>query len=169
MMGNYIISFVILVIFIVAIFKKVDIFSAFSEGVKEGLSSSIGIFTPLLALITGVSILKASGFFDALTFILAPVLSIFGLPKEILPLILIKPFSGSGTTVILKNIFENYGTDSFIGKAASIISAASETTFYAVSVYFGAVGIKKSAHTIPCALIGDFTVIVLSLVAANFF
>jgi spore maturation protein B len=168
-MGNSVISIVILLIFIVAIFKKVDIFSAFSEGVKEGISSAIGIFTPLLALITGVSILKASGFFDALSFALNPLLSFIGLPKELLPLILIKPFSGSGTTVILKNLFESFGADSFVGKAASIISAATETTFYAVSVYFGAVGIKKSAHTIPCALIGDFSVIVLSLFAAHLF
>ena len=169
MIGNYIILALIFCIFLTGIVKKIDVFGAFSEGVREGFASVKGIFPPLLGLICGVSVLSASGFFDALSAFFAPILTPLGFPSELIPLGLVKPFSGSGSTALLKNIFSNYGADSFIGKAASIMCAATETTFYAVSVYFGSVGIKKSAHTIPCALIGDFVTIVLSVVFARIF
>lgn len=168
-MGNYLMLTVVLLIIAVALFKKVDIFKAFSEGVKEGISSVKNIFPPLLGLLSGVAVLSASGFFDGLSLFLSPICSFMGFPKELVPLALVKPFSGSGSIALLKSTYSLYGVDSLVGKAASIMCAATETTFYAISVYFGSVGIKKSAHTVPCALIGDFVTIVLSVVAAKLF
>ena len=168
-MSNYIIVFVVALILIIGFIKKVDIFEAFAEGVKDGLKTSVGIFAPLLALIFSINALSSSGFFDMLTCLIRPFCDIIGFPAELVPLALVKPFSGSGSVAILKNVFSEHGADSYIGKAASVMCAATETTFYTVSVYFGSVGIKKTAYTLPCALVGDFVTIALSTVFAAWF
>ncbi len=162
-MSEYIIVFVPFLIIFIAFLKKVDIFSAFSEGVKEGTKTSLGIFTPLLALVMCVNMLSSSGFFDLLSAFLSPILSPLGFPLALIPLALIKPFSGSGSLAIFKNIIEKHGVTSRVSEAAAIICAASETTFYTISVYFGAVNIKRTAYTLPCALFGDFLNVLLSV------
>ena len=162
-MSEYVIVFVPFLIIIIALIKKTDIFSAFSEGVGEGLRTSVGIFTPLLALVMGVNMLSSSGFFDLISAFLSPILSPLGFPSALVPLALVKSFSGSGSLAIFKNITDKYGVTSQVSKAAAIICAASETTFYTVSVYFGSVKIKHTAYTLPCALLGDFFNVLLSV------
>lgn len=109
----------------------------------------------LIGLIFGISMLSASGFFEILTTLLSPVCGAAGIPPEVLPLGLIKPVSGSGATAVLSSILDSFGADSLIGKTASVMAGSSETTFYAVAVYYGAAGIKKTRHTIPAALCAD--------------
>ena len=112
----------------------------------EGLHTLFSIAPTMLGLILGVTMLSASGFFELTAQLMSPLCSAAGIPPEILPLGLIKPVSGSGSTAILSSILETYGPDSLIGKTASVMAGSSETTFYAIAVYYGAAGIKQDTR-----------------------
>ncbi|QAT51340.1 spore maturation protein [Caproiciproducens sp. NJN-50] len=153
------------VVFCIILFgfiRKVPVFDTFVSGAKEGLRSTVSILPSLIGLIMAVSMLSASGALDLLSSLLAPVANWIGLPKQAMPLALIRPISGSGSTAVLFRIFQDYGPDSFIGRVSSVMSGSTETTFYAIAVYFGAVGIRKTRHTIPAALTADLTVCIVS-------
>ena len=135
--------------------KKVGVIDCFVEGAKTGISTVLDILPMLIALMVAVSMLRASGATQSISLVLTPVAKLLGIPPQVVPLCLISPFSGSGAYAVLQDILETYGPDSFVGQVASVISGASETTFYAVSVYFGSVGISKTSVTLPCALCAD--------------
>jgi spore maturation protein B len=116
-----------------------------------------------------VSMLSASGALDLLASFLGPAAGALGIPVQIIPLALIKPVSGSGATAILTQIYKDCGPDSFAGRVASVMAGSTETTFYAVAVYFGSVGIKKTRHTIPAAVAGDITALILSSLSVRLF
>lgn len=134
----------------------------FLDGAKEGMQTAVSIFPTLVLLMVGVSMLTASGFPELLSRLLATPCEAVGLPSELLPLIFIRPFSGSGSNALLLSVYERYGADSRIGFLASVIAGSSETLFYVVAVYFSAVRIKKTRHTLPAAL---FTMAVTVLLA----
>lgn len=146
--GGYIIPVVIAVIVLFGFIKKVPCFDCFLEGAKQGLISTYKIAPSLIGLIVAVTMLKASGALDMLIHFIEPAATLLGFPAEIMPLALLRPVSGSGSTAILNTILKDYGPDSFIGRCASVMAGSTETTFYAIAVYYGSVGIKKSA--IPC-------------------
>ncbi len=154
-MSNFIIPSVIVLTVIYGALKKVDLFEAFTDGAKEGIGSLISIAPSLIGLVTAVSMLEASGFFDVLTQLLQPVCTKAGIPAEVLPLGLMRPVTGSGSFALLDSIMRRYGADSVIGKTASVMAGSTETTFYAITVYFGSVGIKNTRYTIPAALTAD--------------
>ena len=131
-------------IVLAALFHKTPMFSVFIKGAREGLDTAISILPSLVALLTAVSMLRASGAVEALARLLEPALSKVGLPAETLMLMLIKPFSGSGALATGADIMREFGTDSFIGRVAAVMLGSSETTFYTISVYFGAAGISKT-------------------------
>ncbi|OCN01924.1 spore maturation protein [Clostridium sp. W14A] len=160
---------VVLCIVLFGFLRKVPVFDTFVAGAKEGLRSTVSILPSLIGLIMAVSMLSASGALDLLSSFLAPVASLIGLPKQAMPLALIRPVSGSGSTAVLTQIFYDCGPDSFVGRVASVMSGSTETTFYAIAVYFGAVGIKKTRHTIPAALTADLTVCIVSALAVRLF
>jgi spore maturation protein B len=160
---------VVLSIILFGFIRKVPVFDTFVAGAKEGLRSTIAILPTLIGLILAVSMFSASGALDLLSSFLAPVASLIGLPKQVMPLTLIRPISGSGSTAVLTQIFKDYGPDSLIGRIASVMSASTETTFYAIAVYFGAVNIKKTRHTIPAALTADLTVCIISALTVRLF
>ena len=141
--------------------KKV--YEWFVEGAKEGAQVCLRIFPYLLAMIIGVKIFRESGLLDLLNFLLSPITAIIGLPKELLPLILIKPLSGSGAIGVYTDIIKNYGADTYIGLVASVLMGTTETIFYTVTVYYGAVKIKKIRHTLWAAVMADLTAIILSI------
>lgn len=149
--------------------RGVPVFDTFLEGAEEGLKSAVSILPALVGLIMAVSMLSASGALDLVSAFLAPAAELLGLPPEVMPLALIKPFSGSGSAAILTQIYRQYGPDSFPGRVASVMAGSTETTFYAVTVYFGAVGVKKTRHAIPAALVGDMTACVVSALAVRLF
>ncbi len=155
--GIYTVPFVIAAVVSIGAIKRVDIFECFKDGAAEGIRSLISVAPSLIGLIIGVTMLSASGFFDIISELLSPVCSAVGIAPEVLPLGLIRPVSGSGGTAVLSDILTKYGPDSLIGKTASVIAGSSETTFYAVAVYYGAAGIKKTRFTIPAALTADIT------------
>ncbi len=168
-LGVYAIPATVLIIVVFGLFRRVPLFDTFVAGAKEGFSSAISIIPSLVGLMMAVSMLNASGALDMLSSFLAPVARFLGLPAQVMPLALIKPVSGSGATAILSQIFQNNGTESFAGRVASVMSGSTETTFYAIAVYYGAINIKKTRHTIPAALTADLTACVISALAVRLF
>ncbi len=146
---------VVLVIVLYGGIRRVGVFDCFVEGVKEGFYSLLGVAPSLVGLIVAVSMLQASGFFELLTGFISPVCTAVGIPPEVVPLGLMRPVTGSGSFAMLNGIYESCGADSVAGRIASVISGSTETTFYAVTVYYGAVGIKKTRYTLPAALSAD--------------
>lgn len=154
-------------IIIFGLFKRVSLFDTFISGAKEGLASTFSIAPSLIGLIVAISMLKASGALDIVTSLLAPVGNLIAIPKETIPLMLLRPISGSGTLALIDSIFKSCGPDSFPGRVASVMMGSTETTFYAIAVYYGAVGIKNSRHTVPVALTADFTSFIMSVLAVR--
>ena len=137
--------------------KRVDVFSALTTGAGEGLSVIVRILPPLVALLTAVYMLRASGALELLTHALTPVLTILGIPPETVGLLLIRPVSGSGALAVGSEIMQTYGPDSTVGRTAAVMLGSTETTFYTIAVYYGAAGIRRTRHTIPAALAADIT------------
>lgn len=154
-MTDYIAPVIILVILIFGIAAKTDIFDAFIEGAADGLKTTLDILPALVCLMTCIGMFKASGCMELLTAFVSPVTSLFGFPDECIPLIFIRPLSGSGALSVYDNIVANNGADSFVSRIATTMMGSTETTFYTIAVYFGAAKIKKSRYAIPAALTGD--------------
>lgn len=166
-MGEYftksIIGIIILIIIGYGMIKGGKVYEWFIEGAKDGLKVCVNIFPYLLAMIVAVEMFKSANLLDMLNNILSPAAAIIGIPREIIPLILIKPLSGSGAIAIFTNIVQTYGPDTAIGLVASVIMGTTETIFYTVTVYFGAVKIKKVRHTVWAAIIADLTAIIMAV------
>lgn len=167
--GSYVVPIVMASIILFGFLRGVPVFDTFVAGAKEGLASTVAILPTLVGLIMAVAMLNASGALDLLSNFLAPAARVLGLPQAVMPLVLIKPISGSGSTAILTQIYKDCGPDSFAGRVASVMAGSTETTFYAVAVYYGAVGIKKTRHTIPAAIVGDLTACIFSALTVHLF
>ena len=155
--GIYVIPCVLLIILLTALIKRVAVFESFLEGARAGIGSVFKIAPSIIGLVCAVTMLRSSGLLDAVISLLSPVLEPLGFPAELTPLALVRPVSGSGALAVLDDIYRSFGADSFIGKAASVMMGSTETTFYAIAVYYGSVGISKTRHTVPSALMADFT------------
>lgn len=158
-----IIPIIIIIIITYGMIKGRMVYEWFIEGAKEGLKVCINIFPYLLAMIIAVNIFREAKLLDILNNMISPIAGVIGLPKEVIPLVLIKPLSGSGAMGILTDILKNYGPDSYIGLIASVIMGTTETIFYTVTVYFGAIQIKKVRHTVWAALLADMAAIIVSI------
>lgn len=170
MMLQLLIPILMIVISAAALSRKQDVYGALVEGGQNGLRILLSITPALVMLLTAVHMLRASGAIDALSTFLSPVFSVLGIPPETAPLVLIRPISGSAALAVGADLMASYGPDSEIGRTAAIMLGSSETTFYTISVYFGASGIRKTRYAIPAALIADFTgFFVASLTAKLFF
>ena len=138
-----------------ALFRGTDVFSALTDGAGEGMRTVARIFPALVALLTGASMLRASGALERLSAFLQPVLSVLGIPAPCVPLMLLRPISGSGALAFAAEIIAEYGADSLPGRTAAVMLGATETTFYVITVYFGAAGIKKARRAVAAALCAD--------------
>jgi spore maturation protein B len=169
---NYIILAIIPIIVgavtIYGMLKGVKVYECFVEGAKDGITICIKIFPYLLAMLIAVGVFRASGVLGYLTTLIAPLVNIIGLPSEIVPLVFIKPLSGSGAMGVFTDILKQYGADSAIGVTASIIMGTTETIFYTLTVYYGAVGIKKIRHTLWAAILADITAIIMAVTLARY-
>ncbi len=143
--------------------RKVNVYDCFVEGAREGVQSAVRILAPLVGLTIAVSMFRAGGALELLEKLLAPLLEKLQLPAEVLPLALLRPVSGSASTAIVTDIFRASGPDSPAGKIASVMMGSTETTFYVIAVYFGAVGIKNTRHALPAALTADVAGILLAV------
>jgi len=135
--------------------KKVKVYEVFVEGAKEGFETAGRIIPYLVAMLFAVGIFRASGAMDVLTSILSPVTNLIGMPSEALPMAFLRPLSGSGSLGLMTEIMKAHGPDSFTGVLVSTMYGSSETTFYVLAVYFGAVQIKNARHAVPAGLIAD--------------
>jgi spore maturation protein B len=139
------------------LYRRIDVFDALKTGAFEGLQIMAKILPSLIVLLTGVYMLRASGALDALTALFRPLLTLLGIPPETAALFLIRPVSGSGALAVGSELITKYGADSLVGRTAAVMLGSTETTFYVIAVYFGAVGIKKTRYAIPAALCADLT------------
>ena len=127
-------------------------FESFVEGARDGLKTAVGILPTLIALMIAINMLNASGLIMWLGTLLSPLAEHIGVPAELLPLLLTRPFSGSASTAAYTALLERVGSDSFPALCASVIYASSDTVVYVIAVYFSSVGIRRSRHAFPCAL-----------------
>ncbi|GAB6100765.1 spore maturation protein [Halanaerocella petrolearia] len=135
--------------------RGVKVYDVFTEGALEGISIGVKIIPYLVAMLMAISIFRASGSLELLLNVLEKPLRLLGVPKEILPLGLLRPLSGTGALALVSDLINQYGPDSFIGRLASTLQGSTETTFYVATVYFGAVGIRNQRHAIVVGLIAD--------------
>ncbi|MDR0820970.1 MAG: spore maturation protein [Oscillospiraceae bacterium] len=161
--SNYVIPAIIAIVFTAGLIKKVDVFAVFLDGVKDGAKTITEIFPALFCLMLAVGVVKSSGAAAMFADLLAPITNLIGFPKEVLPLAVLRPFSGSGSIAVYEGILKDNGADSFASRVASAIIGSSETTFYTLAVYFAATKVKKTRYALPAALCGDFAVFVLGV------
>jgi len=166
-LSKSIIPIILLIIITYGMLKERKVYEWFIEGAKEGLGVVMRIFPYILAMIIAVQIFREAKLMDALNNIAAPIVNLIGLPKELLPLVIIKPLSGSGAIGVFTEIIKSFGADTRIGLIASVIMGTTETIFYTITVYFGAVKVKKIRHTLWAAVIADITAIIVSISVVN--
>lgn len=155
-MTDYIVPIILLVCCCMALHKKENAYDIMLDGAKDGLKLLLSIVPSLVLLLTAVSMLRASGAMAMISRLFAPVLSFFGIPPETAMLILIRPISGSAALAVGAELMTVHGVDSPVGRTAAVMLGSTETTFYTISVYFGAAGIRKTRYTLAAALFADF-------------
>ena len=168
-MTDYLVPLLLLGVCAAALRKRENAYDLMLGGAAEGLKLLTSILPALILLLTAVHMLRASGAVDMLSRFLAPVFSLFGIPPETAMLVLIRPVSGSAALAVGAELMAQYGVDSRIGRTVAVMLGSTETTFYTISVYFGAVGIKKTRYAIPAALIADLTGFVIASLTVRYF
>jgi spore maturation protein B len=148
---------------LVGLYKRVPVYESFVEGAKEGFQVAVRIIPYLVAILFAIAMFRASGAMDFLARALAPVLGLIGFPPEVLPMAIIRPLTGSGSAGIVVDMIKQYGEDSILVKMAAVMFGSTETTFYVIAVYFGAVNIKKTRHAVPVGLIADGSAMIIAV------
>ena len=152
-----------------ALIKRVDVYTAITDGAQEGLTILLRILPSLVGLLTAVYMLRASGALEFLENLLSPALTLLGIPEDLAALLLIRPVSGSAALAVGSELMAEHGPDSYIGRIAAVMLGSSETTFYTVAVYFGSAGIRRTRYAVPAALIADAVCFISSAFAVRLF
>lgn len=147
-----------------AAYRKVPVYESFVEGAKDGFDTAIRIIPHLVGMMVAISVFRASGAMELLTGWLRPMLESIGVPTEILPLGILRPISGAGSLAFTTDLIQQFGPDSMIGRIAATIQGSTDTTLYVITVYFGAVGIRKAKYALKVGLISDFVGFVASII-----
>ena len=155
-MTDYIVPLILFSTAAIALHKRENAYDIMLQGAADGLRLLATILPALILLLTAVYMFRASGAMEILSGVFAPFFSFFGIPPETAVLVLIRPISGSAALAVGAELMAEYGVDSEIGRTAAVMLGSTETTFYTISVYFGAAGIKKTRYTVPAALFADF-------------
>ncbi|WNB93677.1 spore maturation protein [Bacillus sp. NEB1478] len=161
------IPFLIGFIILYGTFKKVPTYETFVEGGKEGFSIAINIIPFLVGMLVAISVFRASGALDYIMLVMKPLFSLFHIPAEVVPLGLMRTISGTGALGMTSDLIATHGPDSFIGRLASTIQGSTDTTFYVLTVYFGAVGIKKMGYAVKVGLLADLIGFLASIAAVS--
>jgi len=170
--GNLLLFSIVVFFISFAYWKKVDVYSHFIEGAKDGFQVAINLIPYLVAMLVAIGALRASGALDLFLQLFSTIVEAVGVNSEFvaaLPTALMKPFSGSGARAMMLETMETYGVDSFPGLLSSIVQGSTETTFYVLAIYFGSVGIKNARHAILCGLLADFAGIVAAILLGYWF
>ena len=155
-MTDYLVPLILFFTMALALGKRENAYDILLRGAGEGLKLLKSILPSLILLLTAVYMLRASGATEMVSRWAAPVLSLFGIPPETAMLVLVRPLSGSAALAVGAELMAEYGVDSLVGRTAAVMLGSTETTFYTISVYFGAAGISKTRYTLPAALFADF-------------
>ena len=166
---NYVLPILILLLLVYNLVKKQNNYDSFVKGAQKSLTLIFEIFANIVAIFVIIELFRASGISAYLQKIISPVFTIFGIPSELCELIVLKPFSGSGSLALLSDIFTHYGVDSYIGRCASVIISSSETVFYVTSVYFSKTKVKNLGYAIPLALFVTFFSSILACLFCKIF
>ena len=156
-MSDYIVPALFLVASLLALYRKENSYDILLSGASDGMRLLVSIVPALILLMTAVTMLKASGAMEVISSVIAPAFRFFGIPPETALLVLVRPISGSAALAVGADLMAQYGVDSQIGRTVAVMLGSTETTFYTISVYFGAAGIHKTRYTVPAALLADFT------------
>jgi len=165
--SRWAIPFLLLTVPIYGFIKKVPVYESFVEGAQEGFTTAIKIIPFLVGMMVSISVFRASGAMEYLTQILSPVTNYLGAPAEVLPLAIMRPLSGSGVLGMATELMRVYGPDSLIGRIVSTMQGTTDTTFFVLTVYFGAVGIKKFRYAVVTGLTADITGFIASVYICN--
>ena len=168
-MTDLLIPLLLIFVSVYALHKKQDVYAPLVTGAQDGLRLLFSIAPALIVLLTAVSMLRASGFFDRMSQLLAPACSFVGSPPELVPLMLIRPFSGSAALAVGAELMREHGVNSPVGRTAAVMLGSSETTFYTIGVYFGAAGVKKTRYTVPAAVVADLTGFFMAALSVRLF
>lgn len=145
------------------LYKRVPVYESFVTGAKEGFEVAVRIIPYLVAILFAIGMFRASGAMDALAAALNPLLAFIGFPAEVLPMAIIRPLTGSGSAGLVVDMIEQYGEDSIFVKMAATMFGSTETTFYVIAVYFGAVNIRRVRHALPAGLIADVAAMIIAV------
>lgn len=167
-LSNFAIPAIFIAILLMALFKKVKAYDLFVDGAKEGIETIIRIMPSLVGLLVAVGVFKASGALDILIYILRPLIDLIGMPPQVAPLALLRPISGSASFAFVTEIIKAFGPDTFEGRVAATMMGSTETIFYTLAVYYGAVGIKNIRYTLVAAIMADVISVIASLWACRF-
>ena len=167
-MTDYLVPLLLLGISLFALRRQEDAYDLLLSGAADGLKMLLSIVPALVILLTAVTMLRASGAMEQLSHFLSPVFHFFGVPPEIAISVLIRPISGSAALAAGSELMASYGVDSAVGRTVAVMLGSTETTFYAISVYFGAAGIRKTRYTVPAALFADFVGFLVSAWSVRF-
>ncbi len=167
--SDFAIPVVVGFVLLFGLFKRCEVYSSFTFGAEEGLKTAVKIIPQLVGLLVAIKVFNASGAMGFIVGLLRPVAEFLHFPSEALPFALLRPVSGSGSLAMATDLYGKYGADSFVGRVISVMMGSTETTFYIVAVYFGAVGVKNVRHTLLCALLADLVSMVLSTLVCTFF
>jgi spore maturation protein B len=145
------------------LYRRVPVYESFVEGAREGFQVAVRIIPYLVAILFAIAMFRASGAMDALTRLLSPVLAVLGFPAEVLPMAIIRPLTGSGSAGLVVDMVNQYGEDSIFVKMAAVMFGSTETTFYVIAVYFGAVNIRKTRHAVHAGLTADVAAMIIAV------
>ena len=145
------------------LYKRVPVYETFVEGAKEGFEVAVRIIPYLVAILFAIGMFRASGAMDFMVTALDPLLGLIGFPGEVLPMAIVRPLTGSGSAGLVVDMINQYGEDSLFVKMAATMFGSTETTFYVIAVYFGAVNIKKARHAVPAGLTADFAAMIIAV------
>ncbi len=154
---------------VIGFVKGIPVFTLFCEGAKSGAETALRLLPTLIGLITAITMLRASGVIELLTSLLDPMIGQIGTDPELVPLVLLRPISGSGAVSYVTELMAEHGADADVSRMAAILSSSTETTFYAAAVYFGGRGYRSVRYTVPAALCGDLAAVVLTLISIRIF
>ena len=152
---NYLIPVLLLATFLYALIRRVSLFDSFTEGTREALQLTVSVLPYLAAIFLAIGLLRESGLGKSLADLLNPLFSLLQIPKELTELLILRPLSGSGSLVILEDIYSNYGVDSYPARVASVMMSGTDTVLYIAAVYFSTAKDKKTGLAIPISLLSS--------------
>lgn len=167
LIANLLIPSITIIVVIYGIYKKVDIYDSFINGINEGLKMSLSIFPTIMAMVIAINLLINSNIILDLTKYLKGFFNLIGFPQEILPIALLRPISSSASLVVMNDILKIHGPDSYLGYIASIIQGSTDTTIYILGMYFSSIGIKKIRYSLLVGLLADLICVIIAIIVVN--